>query len=772
MLAPKLRPMNSLFGDDPVQPPAGGSQPAAMELSDLNPQQAAAVRHTGTPLLIVAGAGSGKTRVLTRRIAYLLATRQAYPNQILAITFTNKAAAEMRHRVEELVGPAARAMVVSTFHSACARFLRRDADLLGYTKSFAIYDQSDSLSLIKRVIESLDLDPKVHKPRTVLTAVSNAKNELLAPEEFVQRASNYAERIQGEVYAEYQRRLRTANAMDFDDLIANMVRLLREHPEVSARYRGNFRHIMVDEYQDTNVAQYELIRELIGVGSDGELGQLCVVGDADQSIYAFRGATIRNIDEFERDFPNATTIMLEQNYRSTQTILSAANAVIARNQSRREKRLWTDSGEGEPIRVYVGDNEHDEASFIAGEAEALRSRSNYRLGDMAVFYRTNAQSRAVEEVFIRSGIPYKVIGGTRFYERKEIKDALAYLRVVINPADEVSLRRIMNVPRRGIGDKAETAIDDYALRNGLSLFDSMFMVSSIAGVQARTAKAITDFVELITNLRTLVEAGEGPAIILAAVLEQSGYLAELQRSDDPQDESRVENLAELESVAKEFEIEQAEADLEGGLLEFLERVALVADADELPEEEAGQVTLMTLHTAKGLEFPVVFLTGLEEGTFPHSRAWHNPAELEEERRLAYVGITRARERLYLSRALSRMTWGAPSAGTPSRFLDEIPEELLSWLRGGPDSNLMRTAPSRGGFGGAPAMEQLLKSRTPEEAASEFDLTPGDRVTHDKFGMGKVVAIAGTGANAQITVDFGGAVGQKRLLLRYSPVTKL
>ncbi len=764
--------MNSLFGDDPAQPAAGGSQPSAMELSDLNPQQAAAVQHTGTPLLIVAGAGSGKTRVLTRRIAYLLASRQAYANQILAITFTNKAAAEMRHRVEELVGPAARAMVVSTFHSACARFLRRDADLLGYTKSFAIYDQSDSLSLVKRVIESLDLDPKVHKPRTVLTAISNAKNELLTPEEFSKRSSNYAERIQGEVYVEYQRRLRTANAMDFDDLIANMVKLLREHPDVAARYRGNFRHIMVDEYQDTNVAQYELIRELIGLGSDGPLGQLCVVGDADQSIYAFRGATIRNIDEFERDFPSATTIMLEQNYRSTQTILSAANAVISRNQSRREKRLWTDSGEGEPIRVYVGDNEHDEASFIAGEAEALRARSGYRLGDMAVFYRTNAQSRAIEEVFIRTGIPYKVIGGTRFYERKEIKDALAYLRVVINPADEVSLRRIMNVPRRGIGDKAETAIDDYALQNGLSLFDSMFMVSSISGVQARTAKAITDFVELITNLRTLVEAGEGPSIILAAVLEQSGYLAELQRSDDPQDESRVENLAELESVAKEFEIEQAEADLEGGLLEYLERVALVADADELPEEEAGQITLMTLHTAKGLEFPVVFLTGLEEGTFPHSRAWHNPAELEEERRLAYVGITRARERLYLSRAMSRMTWGAPSAGTPSRFLDEIPEDLLSWLRGGPDSNLMRTAPSRGGFGGAPAMEQLLKSRTPEEAATEFDLTPGDRVTHDKFGMGKVVAIAGSGANAQITVDFGGAVGQKRLLLRYSPVTKL
>jgi len=760
--ASKLLPMNA-NSDSAGQ---GG-----LEVSDLNPAQREAVIHLGTPLLIVAGAGSGKTRVLTRRIAYLLASKNCYANEILAITFTNKAAAEMRERVEHLVGPVARSMVVSTFHSACARFLRKDAQLLGYTTSFTIYDTDDSLSLLKRVITDLDLDPKIHKPRTVLTAISGAKNELLTPQEFAERTTNYAERTQAEIYAAYQKRLVLANAMDFDDLIGNMVVLLKKFPEVSARYRSRFRHVMVDEYQDTNMAQYELIRELCGVGT-GNMAELCVVGDADQSIYAFRGATIRNIDEFERDFPNATTILLEQNYRSTQTILSAANAVISKNKSRREKKLWTDAGDGEPIRIYVGDNDHDEAAYIAGEIERLQKIGKYKLSDVAIFYRMNSQSRSLEEVLIRAGIPYKIIGGTRFYERAEIKDALAYLRVLINPNDEISLRRIMNVPRRGIGDKAEELLQHYAAINGLSFFDAMVMVDAVSGLQNRAVSAIKQFVEMMQNLMVLVEADTEPSVILNAVLEQSGYLLELAKSTDPQDESRVENLNQLESVAREFEISAAENDETGTLLDFLERVSLVADADAIPDYDEGFVTLMTLHTAKGLEYPVVFVTGLEEGVFPHSRAFENPAELEEERRLAYVGITRARESLYLTRAMQRMMWGNFMPGNVSRFLEEIPEELLSWVRGARGENLGNKSIAENGFGSNPSAASLLAKRNKSEAAQEFDLVPGDRVIHDKFGMGKVLEIAGTGNNAQVTIDFGGNVGAKRLLLRYSPVTKL
>ena len=739
-------------------------------LGGLNPQQREAVLHAGTPLLIVAGAGSGKTRVLTRRIAYLLSSRQAAPNEILAITFTNKAAAEMRHRVEELVGPAARAMVVSTFHSACARFLRRDAERLGFTTSFAIYDSADSKALVKRVVEELGFDLKMYKPASVLSAISSAKNELLSPSDFASRASSLVEQRQAEVYAEYQRRLVAANAMDFDDLIGNMVRLLRENADISERYRRRFRQVLVDEYQDTNVAQYQLVRELVGVGyTDLPMAQLCVVGDADQSIYAFRGATIRNIDEFEADFPNATTILLEQNYRSTQSILSAANAVIANNRGRREKRLWSEAGDGEAIRVYVGDNEHDEASFIAGEIERLQVRGELKLSDVAVFYRTNNQSRPIEDVFIRIGMPYKVVGGTRFYERKEIKDAIAYLKVVANPADEMSLRRIINEPRRGIGDKAMEALDAYRSDMGISLFDSMAMAEAIGDLQPRTMNAINEFVRFINDMTTLVEAEETPAVLIAAVLEQSGYLASLSKSTDPQDESRVDNLGELENIAREFEA-LAEEDEEVTLVSFLERVSLVADADEIPDDESGQVTLMTLHTAKGLEFPVVFLTGLEEGIFPHQRSWSDPSELEEERRLAYVGITRAMERLYLTRALQRMQWGASNFNSGSRFLEEIPDHLLMWLRGGEGESLVSKPASRGGRGAAPASAMLAQAHG--SGALPIDLSPGDLVNHDKFGLGKVMEIAGGGQNAQAVIDFGGAVGVKKLLLRYSPVEKL
>ena len=760
--------MASLFdelGFDEWSTPEPAEQRADALLEGLNPQQRLAVAHSGSALLIVAGAGSGKTRVLTRRVAYLLAERHVQPTEVLAITFTNKAAGEMRHRVEELVGPRARAMLVSTFHSACVRFLRRDAAKLGYTNSFSIYDQGDSLRLVTMVMRELDMDIKRTTPRSMLNAISNAKNELLDDESFTMSASTPFERQVAEIYREYQRRLRAANAMDFDDLIMNTVTMLQVFPDVAEHYRRRFRHILVDEYQDTNHAQYMLVKELVGRESDGlPQAELCVVGDADQSIYAFRGATIRNIEEFERDYPNARTILLEQNYRSTQTILSAANAVIARNQGRREKRLWTDAGAGEPIRVYVADTEHDEAAFIAGEIERLVRQEGASNADVAIFYRTNAQSRALEESFVRAGLPYRVVGGTRFYDRKEIRDALAYLRALVNPEDEVSTRRILNEPKRGIGDKAESSVESFAQRHGISFAAALRRVEEIPDLATRSVAALQAFSRMMDDLRTLVEAGEPPSTIVVAVLEQSGYIAQLQKTNDPQDEARVDNLGELESIAREFETADSELD-DRSLSAFLERVSLVADADELPDSEDGVVTLMTLHTAKGLEFPIVFITGLEDGNFPHQRSFGDPKEMEEERRLAYVGITRARQRLYLSRASVRMAWGTPVYGPQSRFIDEIPAELLSWLRGEAAREAVpftRTV--------APSASSAMRAK--QVTGAGLDLAVGDRVTHDKFGLGRVVSVDGSGDRAQVTIDFGAGVGEKRLLLRYSPVTKL
>lgn len=752
--------MASLF-DEPVRTSGGEGL-----VADLNPQQRAAVAHVGGALLIVAGAGSGKTRVLTRRIAYLLAERGVLPHEVLAITFTNKAAGEMRHRVEELIGPAARGMLVSTFHSACVRFLRKDAAKLGYTTSFTIYDAGDALRLVTMVMRDLDMDAKRVTPRSILNAISNAKNELVDDETYAQQASTPMERQVAEVYREYQRRLRAANAMDFDDLIMNTVSLLQVFPDVAEHYRRRFRHILVDEYQDTNHAQYILVKELVGKETDGiPPAELCVVGDADQSIYAFRGATIRNIEEFERDYPHATTVMLEQNYRSTQNILTAANAVIARNAGRREKRLWTDAGAGEPLKVYVADDEHDEASFIAGEIHRLVSHEGHTNADVAVMYRTNAQSRAIEDAFIRNGLPYRVIGGTRFYERKEIRDALAYLRALVNPDDEVSLRRILNEPKRGIGDKAEGSVEAFAVRQRIPFAAALRQLDRIPDLATRSATALRGFVELMDNLRTLVEAGEPPSTIIVAVLEQSGYLASLQNSLDPQDEARLDNLGELESIAREFETSD-DPELGSTLADFLERVSLVADADSLPDSDEGLVTLMTLHTAKGLEFPVVFLTGLEDGGFPHQRSFGDPKEMEEERRLAYVGITRARERLYLTRATVRMTWGSPVYGPQSRFIDEIPAEQLSWLRGAPTSDAVPIARAS-----APSAASFMKTQH-RGGGTVIELVVGDRVNHDKFGLGVVVAVNGVGDRADATIDFGAGVGEKRLLLRYSPVTKL
>ena len=634
----------------------------------LNPQQQEAVQHAGSPLLVVAGAGSGKTRVLTRRIAYLLAERNVAPYEVLAITFTNKAAGEMKERVAELVGDRARSMWVSTFHSACVRILRKEAQLLGYSNSFTIYDQSDSLRLITLVMRDMNLDSKKYAPRAVQSLISSAKNELQGPADYLNQSKNQFDQIVADVYAIYQKRLTSANSMDFDDLIAKTVEVLQRHPEARAKYRSRFRHILVDEYQDTNHAQYILIKELVGDVRDGfPIAELCVVGDADQSIYAFRGANIRNILQFEADYPQARTILLEQNYRSTQNILSAANSVIANNENRKEKNLWSESGAGSTLIGHVAESEHDEAEFVVSEISRLRDLGKSNPGDTAIFYRTNAQSRVFEEVFLRNGIPYKVVGGVRFYERREVKDFLAYLRVLVNPEDEVSLRRIINTPKRGIGDRALDLIDLHANARGLTFWQSLCEVESNQEIAARSASSIIEFVKLIQSLQTLVEAKTRPSVIAQAVLEQSGLLAELSDSSDPQDEVRVENLEELVAVATEYEEGEVDEGEEISLVGFLEDVSLVADADQIPEGEdhGGVVTMMTLHTAKGLEFPTVFLTGMEEGIFPHSRTLGDPDELQEERRLAYVGLTRARENLVITSADYRSSWGAPYYIAPS-----------------------------------------------------------------------------------------------------------
>ncbi len=768
--------MATLFDDLglPTPEPVPAGRPSAdvgALVSDLNPEQRLAVEHRGSPKLIVAGAGSGKTRVLTRRIAHLLATGDARPGEILAITFTNKAAGEMRERVVELVGTRARVMWVSTFHSACVRILRKEAPRLGLSSSFSIYDATDSQRLMTLVCRDLELDPKRYPPRAFSAQVSNLKNELIDHETFAARASNHQEKTLAEAYADYQRRLRRANAVDFDDLISSTVAVLQLFPDVAEHYHRRFRHVLVDEYQDTNHAQYVLVNELVGRGEGGVApAELCVVGDADQSIYAFRGATIRNIEEFERDYADATTVLLEQNYRSTQTILSAANAVITRNTARRVKRLWTDAGDGARIVGHVADNEHDEAAFVAGEIDRLADEEGVPAREIAVFYRTNAQSRSLEEVFIRVGMPYKVVGGVRFYERKEIRDAVAYLRSLANPADDISLRRILNTPRRGIGDRAEACIEVLAQRERITFGAALARAEEAPAIATRSLAQIQAFALMMSDLRTLVEAGSGPAVVLQAVLEQSGYLAELAASSDPQDETRVENLAELESVAREFETDRPE----GTLTDFLERVSLVADSDDIPDAEAhgGVVTLMTLHTAKGLEFPVVFLTGLEDGVFPHMRSLGDMRELEEERRLAYVGITRARARLYVSRAVVRSAWGAPSYNPPSRFLDEIPAELVTWNREDPVGSGARPT-SRSGFGSAPSLVAAAArpgARSPGNR-TVVSLSAGDRVTHDTFGLGTVVSTSGAAEKAEATIDFG-AEGTKRLLLRYAPVEKL
>ncbi|MDQ1181353.1 MULTISPECIES: UvrD-helicase domain-containing protein [unclassified Rhodococcus (in: high G+C Gram-positive bacteria)] len=817
-----------------TQSPARATRSSDQLLEGLNPQQREAVMHSGGPLLIVAGAGSGKTAVLTRRIAYLLAERDVTPGQVLAITFTNKAAAEMRERVVQLVGPRANFMWVSTFHSSCVRILRSQAALLpGLNSNFSIYDADDSRRLLTMIGKDLQLDPKKFSSRLLATQISNLKNELIDPDQAVADAEKEPAELPAviaKVYGHYQQRLRAANAFDFDDLIGETVALLQSHPDVAEYYRRRFRHVLVDEYQDTNHAQYMLVRELVGTGSTAEgdvaavpPSELCVVGDADQSIYAFRGATIRNIEEFERDYPDARTILLEQNYRSTQTILAAANAVIARNTNRRDKRLWTDTGDGDPIIGYVADNEHDEAKFVASEIDRLVDGTDYKYSDVAVFYRTNNSSRALEEIFIRLGLPYKVVGGVRFYERKEVRDVVAYLRVLANPDDTVSMRRILNTPRRGIGDRAEACVAVHAERKNISFNAALLdaAAGSVALLNTRAQNAIASFMEMIGELRATMNAtdADGNDVadigdIVEAVLDRTRYRAELEASSDPQDGARLDNLNELVSVAREFSadarnlqgIEDLEvgvdinADLDvasaepedtdgvaepGSLAAFLERVSLVADTDQIPDNGDGVVTLMTLHTAKGLEFPVVFVTGWEDGQFPHMRALGDPAELSEERRLAYVGITRARHRLYLTRAIMRSAWGQPINNPESRFLQEVPQHLIDWKRedpgvgsgfgssGGSGRQRDWTSNPRGGWsGGSSPSATPTPSFGKARSNNTLTLAVGDRVSHDKYGLGTVVESEGSGQRAMVLIDFGTSGRVKMMLIGGVPMTKL
>ena len=674
-------------------------------IKDLNPQQSEAVKYYGQALLIGAGAGSGKTRVLTRRIAWLLA-HGIWASQILAITFTNKAAAEMRERLAALVGPEAERMWISTFHSACVRILRRDGDQIGLKSGFSIYDTADSERLIKLIGADLNIDLKRYTPRMILGKISDYKNSLISwKDQLKTYAADYrpgqrgyqlgrfdnVEELFAVVYSEYQYRLAQANAVDFDDLIMRTVELFRTCPQASDYYRHKFRYIFVDEYQDTNHAQYVLVRELSGIDSGeqadphatgaGRVGPswVTVVGDSDQSIYAFRGADIRNIQDFEEDFPNAKTIMLEQTYRSTQTSLDAANAVIAKNENRKPKKLWTALGKGDPIIGYAADNAQQEAGYIASEITRLHTEEGIAYSDMAIMYRANAQSRSLEEAMINANLPYQLVGGTKFYERREVKDAIAYLQAIVNPADDVNMRRILNVPKRGLGARAEGLVAMYADRHGTTFFDGIEHLDQIEGMTGRTVKPLGAFRDLMHELADFAKAHDAkPSEVVAEVLSRSGLLEELQRSEDPQDASRVDNLSQLQSVAAEFEQNTPDATLAG----FLETTALVADSDQLPgeNEDSGKVTMMTLHTAKGLEYPVVFLTGMEQGTFPHSRAMEDTSELSEERRLAYVGITRAKRRLYVTRAAVRAQWGQANEMMPSQFLDEIPEDLIDWKR--------------------------------------------------------------------------------------------
>ena len=722
--------------------------------ADLNPSQREAVAATEGPVLVVAGAGSGKTRVLTYRIAHLIRDLRIPPDSILAITFTNKAADEMKTRVGALVGGAVRSMWVSTFHSACVRILRREASRLGYKSGFSIYDEADSLRLMNLVLKDLDLDPKRFPPKAMKAVISKAKNELIDYESFADQGDGFYHEQVADVYRLYQQRLLGASAMDFDDLLMVTVELFGAFPDVLAAYQQRFRYVLVDEYQDTNRAQYVLVKQLTDAHRN-----LCVVGDSDQSIYRFRGADIRNIRDFEVDYPDARIIILDQNYRSTETILDAANSVISNNTKRTPKNLWSDRGPGVPIVRYEAEDEHDEAGYLADEVERLQAEG-FNLNDVAVFYRTNAMSRVVEDVLVRRGVPYTVVGSVKFYDRKEIKDAIAYLRAVVNPEDEVSLKRIINEPRRGIGDTTIAHIDRFSQARKVSFAEGLRQARDVPQLNARAQTAISEFVDIMDRLREATE-DEGVEAAVSAVLADTGMLAALEAEQTIEAMGRVENLRELVGVAAEFESSNEGAvigDEEFDTLDnlrrlevFLETTALVADIDEW-EEGAGAVTLMTLHTAKGLEFPAVFIVGMEDGVFPHMRSLGDPGELEEERRLAYVGITRAQDRLYLTSAWSRMLFGGSNYNPPSRFLTEVPDGLME----------------RAGKRARRSASERAASVGPRTTVSAGQIGPGDRVRHDKWGLGTVREVVGTGDMAEAEIMFD-TQGKKRLLLAWAPL---
>ena len=809
--APPVDPPAESAVDPAAEPadrrPAGVRRASPDELlAGLNPVQREAASAPDGPLLIVAGAGSGKTRVLTHRIAYLIAQRRVSPFGVLAITFTNKAAGEMKERVGRLVGPVAQRMWVSTFHSACSRILRQEAPRLGYRPQFSIYDQADSVRLVDYVRRDLNLDPKRFPPRQLHARISALKNDLVTPEQYAASAVTPPEKRLADVYREYQRRLLNASAADFDDLLVLTVQLLREHPDALARWRHRFRHVLVDEFQDTNLAQWELVR-LLGQ----EHRNVTVVGDQDQSVYRFRGADYRNLVRFEEAFPEATVIVLEQNYRSTQTILEAANAVIANNAARRPKHLWTEQIGGELLTRYHAEDEHDEARFVAHEVGRLVDGADHTFGDVAVFYRTHAQSRLLEETFVRGGIPYRVYGGLKFYDRREVKDVLAYLRALVNPDDEVSWKRIVNVPKRGVGDTSVARVEAYGQGAGLTFRDALHEAAA-AGVTGKALGGIKDLLELMVAFEDVAREGVAPTV--AAILDRTGYLAELETERSIEAEGRIENLQELVGTCRELDEALDRGDTSGlpsiagvgtaldgdgsvaiptGLARvgvFLEAISLVTDVDTAESgeradgrSETSMVTLMTLHSAKGLEYPVVFMTGLEDGVFPHVRSLGDPDELEEERRLCYVGITRARERLYLCHAWSRTLFGATDYYPPSRFLAEIPEELVHAIggeepaRGGFAARRTRgpSAPWATGFGAGRSERDVggaaAGAAPGARGAEQAGIRVGDDVEHEKFGEGVVIDLRGAGDKAEAVVRFVG-IGEKVLLLAWAPLRRV